>query len=98
MAKYIDKDKVHKRLTILEMKLIEEEGYYDRFTKGFGECMWHIANFPAETDVVEVVRCKDCDNMYFHKQDNGLITMRCCFHEIGVKENDFCNYGERQAE
>ena len=96
MAEYIDKDKVHKRLTILEMKLIEEEGYYDRFTKGFGECMWHIANFPAETDVVEVVRCKDCK----HRYEDAEWRMRCRkmrFFECD-DDNWFCPNGERKAD
>ena len=95
MAEYIDKDKVHKRLTILEMKLIEEEGYYDRFTKGFGECMWHIANFPAETDVVQVVRCKACKHYiagFCARDINGRTNM------FRMSENDYCSYGERKTD
>ena len=93
MTEYIGKDKVHKRLTLLEMKLIEEEGYYDRFTKGFGECMWHIANFPAETDVVQVVRCKACKHS---EKRNG--DRYCKYWFDTVDPLHYCSKGERKAD
>ena len=53
--------------------------------------------FKLDTDVVEVVRCKDC--IYYESN--------CCFNrqwdfesssEVPmVRENDFCSYGERRS-
>lgn len=92
MADYIKRKKLYD--TVLSFTgMFNDEGFWIS-----SQAVLNAIAFTEAADVVEVVRCKDCDNMYFHKQDNGLITMRCCFHEIGVKENDFCNYGERQAE
>ena len=49
-----------------------------------------IINLPT-TRVVDVVRCNDCK----HNQNN------CCMggthdHQILLKPNDFCSYGERR--
>lgn len=53
MAEYIDRDKLRELLLNIEKDLIKENGYYDIFTKGFGDCVWQVENFPA-ADVVEI--------------------------------------------
>lgn len=48
-------------------------------------CLEAIDDAPT-VDAVEVVRCKDCK----HRCENDD------FICIGVKNNDFCSYGERK--
>lgn len=43
-------------------------------------------------DAVEVVRCKDCKNLY--ADDSGKLHW-CDFHRMFVGLDDFCNYGKR---
>ena len=46
-------------------------------------------------DVVEVIRCKDCNNSYIDIEGNRI----CKIDEyIGtmVMDNDYCSYGERK--
>ena len=52
-----------------------------------------IAEQPA-TDVVEVVRCKDCEHY-----ETGKDYEPYCNHINGLdeaKDNDYCSYGERK--
>lgn len=43
-------------------------------------------------DVVEVVRSKDCK----HVMLSSIWAPQCCKHEMPVKEDDFCSFGERR--
>lgn len=57
-----------------------------------------IKELPAD-DVVEVVRCKDCehyfcDTTYCKKHKVGY----CAFDEILKDKNHFCSYGERKEQ
>lgn len=51
-----------------------------------------ISDIPA-ADVVEVVRCKDCKNLY--PDDTGKLHW-CDCHRMFVGLDDFCNYGKRK--
>lgn len=55
----------------------------------------NIQGLPT-TDVVEVVRCKDCTSWQRHTgmavSPNGF----CFYHEIQSNGYDFCSYGERK--
>ena len=44
-------------------------------------------------DVVEVVRCKDCE----HGQSYNMFGSRYCLkhNDVAVRDNDFCSQGER---
>lgn len=57
------------------------------------------ADYLLQHDVVPVVRCKDCEYMslWARKDKSGYYPF--C-HKIicGVKENDFCSYGERKED
>lgn len=46
------------------------------------------------SDVVEVVRCKDCE----HGQSYNMFGSRYCLkhNDVAVRDNDFCSYGERE--
>ena len=55
-----------------------------------------IEEIPA-ADVVEVVRCKDCE--YFLKTEvNGNGFLICSATDKEIFEDDFCSYGERRSE
>ena len=72
-----------------------KQGMRDKLTPtGFElECRY----FKNKSDVVEVVRCKDCKHFDAyegeeHKGDCGeLVGLESC-----VYEDDFCSYGERK--
>ncbi len=62
----------------------------------FDDAMSLMEDAPA-ADVVEVVRCKDCehyfcDTPYCKKHKVGY----CAFDEIVKDKNHFCSYGERK--
>lgn len=43
---------------------------------------------------VEIVRCKDCKHLY-HDADCGLA---CEYTQMGMREEDYCSYGESEDE
>ena len=49
-----------------------------------------IETVPA-ADVVNVVRCRDCDSA----ECSGVM-IYCLLHGCYMRDNDFCNYGERK--
>ena len=51
-----------------------------------------IAELPA-ADVVEVVRCKDCNKTKGQSLTGDKL---CCVHEIAVPDNYYCASGERR--
>lgn len=54
-----------------------------------------VRDMPA-ADVVEVVRCEDCQNW---KRNVGLTDSpngHCFEHDIDTNGRDFCSYGERK--
>lgn len=65
-------------------------------SSGAFEALYRLRLAPA-ADVVEVVRCKDCehyfcDTPYCKKHKVGY----CAFDEIVKDKNHFCSYGERK--
>lgn len=55
--------------------------------------------FKNAADVVEVVRCKDCKHRgWVQEPCHGKTVHYCKLTETGVKDNDFCSYGERRSE
>ena len=57
-----------------------------------------IRQAPTVEDVVQVVRCKDCEqwrrNVGIADSPNGY----CFYHDIEMNGYDFCSYGERRGE
>ena len=47
-------------------------------------------------DVVEVVRCKDCEHCEKRRTANCLTFFYCLRQECSIKDNDYCSYGERK--
>ena len=56
-----------------------------------------VFRMPA-ADVVEVVRCKDCD---WYREDGGICVNAKCsksYYGCRVREQHFCSYGERRSD
>lgn len=61
----------------------------------------HGIGFCEKSDMVEVVRCKDCRHfvpiiLNGKVQERGYCTLGCDW--VNRKETDFCNYGERKSD
>ncbi len=91
MARYIDVD------------VLEKEGWYmarvynDSLTSQTYETK-KIKEFPT-ADVVEVVRCRDCE--MFKLQDLSYPkhnTKWCVINGFNPQGGDYCSYGERKSE
>ena len=63
----------------------------------------HLYDIPT-ADVVEVVRCKDCNYYEMPDEDDALGVCKCgyiaisCSGEIYPRPTDYCSYGERRCE
>ena len=67
---------------------IEERGEY------LYECLKKpCKDFKNKADFVEVVRCKDCEHYEADIICEGV--GYCNEHQKGMRENNFCSYGER---
>ncbi len=79
-------------------KMLPPRVPYDRYGKGFNDCLDQINDLFDEIDLVEVVRCKDC--VHFGCGDaipsQWGIWEKCDFHRRMLCENDFCSYGKRR--
>lgn len=83
MAEYIERE-----------ALIAE---YDRVHKGpAGGARKLMVEAPA-ADVVEVVRCKDCEHYKAYSDPLEGFYGQCLVRECDIGENDFCSYGIRKA-
>lgn len=95
MAEYKRADEIVKNMT---KKF--DKNYGDTTIKGirdvFNMCV-NCVNQTPTADVVEVVRCKDCE--YWHSPTND--DMHYCKLRFGlqgiVAESDFCSYGKRRS-
>jgi hypothetical protein len=91
MARYIDADVLHIKMEDLyehhiEMKNFSADG-------AVADCLDLLEDTPT-ADVVEVVRCKDCEHSYFIKSCSKYE----CRKDGGVLKysTDFCSYGKRR--
>ena len=95
MSRYIDVDKFAEK--ICNFQQIDEDAA--------NAMIWLLRTFPT-ADVVEVVRCKDCQ-WWSDRGFDPILNRRdgCCDRPLGeyyecdcdfvTTENDFCSYGER---
>lgn len=54
-----------------------------------------IKDVPS-ADVVEVVRCKDCEHCEKRRTANYQPFFYCLMQECSIKDDDYCSYGERK--
>ena len=73
-----------------------KEAYYPA-----GNVFDAVESAPA-ADVVEVVRCKDCEHFVKYKcKNDACYSFTICRrggYMVDVEENDFCSYGERKKQ
>lgn len=86
MTEYITKEQAKKAFMAKTFDTFLNERYAE-----LSEIRDCIDDIPA-ADVVEVVRCKDCKNLY--PDDTGKLHW-CDCHRMFVGLDDFCNYGKR---
>lgn len=99
MSEYIKREDV---IDLLEQVLNAEEFFDTDNAKAQSDlALWfeeRILELPS-TDVVEVVRCKDCKHHeeLLNNNDGNVI---CWVHDIDVivDRNGYCNYGERKEQ
>ena len=100
MAEYIEREALAEflkgEIQQCEAELAKSNGEDDRYEQAVESRMiglvdaWRKVTNTATADVVEVVRCKDC-------QHSDLINCErwCTFHDAIMDDNDFCSYGAK---
>lgn len=90
MSKYVDTDKLLDLINAHHYKLADKNNSmdYGMFTVGIKQA---IDEIPTD-DVVEVVRCKDCQ--YFRPYEEvENFDGECIAHEIETDKTEFCSIG-----
>ena len=83
MAKeYIEREAVKKHLG-------------DVHFQGYGYAIMAVMEVPA-ADVVEVVRCKECEAWQENPWSKGEMVCTCWADWLPTEPDDFCSYGERR--
>ena len=85
MVEYVDKEEL---LRCLEKKIKASNEY--RMAVVDTDFIDLVNDATVIEDVVEVVRCKDCE----HRNPNGY---KCLRDNLWHDNDDFCSYGERKA-
>lgn len=77
-------------------KMLPPRVPYDRYGKGFNDCLDQINDLFDEIDLVEVVRCKDC--LYWQDNNGGYPHEDCRWGKDETPDaDDFCSYGKRKG-
>lgn len=79
---YVDVDKFAEK--ICDFQAIDEDAA--------NKMIWLLRTFPT-ADVVEVVRCKDCDFRVLTQ--NGFM---CRINAAVTSDNGYCHYGKRKVQ
>lgn len=102
MRDYVDKEEARNEIVSLmkEMKLtVGDTTVWQDFIISPTEAV-HALRWMPSADVVEVVRCKECE----HYKDSATGNRKACFRKdvdgfpvcYDFEPNDFCPYGERK--
>lgn len=104
MAKYISADELITNFDTMKNPDSEfaTDDYIDGFSDGVSAAIKELKTM-STTDVVEVVRCKDCKyaHYWYGNDDLGNTKYLCHYIEYDnfypdVFADDFCSYGERK--
>ena len=88
MAEYIEREALLEKAEEIEW-WNETTGFYDHIRIVHA---YDVEDAPA-ADVVEVVRCKDCQ----HARQTVYGNYHCLVdHRLAHEETDYCSYGERK--
>ena len=98
MAEYIDRDELLKELCTVSAPTPSESWIVEK-------CIEKVNEQP-DADVVEVVRCKDCERAEMYNfYDEDVPRLACVEKKNGevcfatkVEPNHFCSYGERKEQ
>lgn len=93
MSKYIDKTTMKQYIRNFRKGSISDNRRFDPVDDCTLLC--DVVNFAPAADVVEVVRCKDCNHYiagFCARDINGRTNM------FRMSENDYCSYGERKTD
>lgn len=99
MAEYIERSKaINEIRDTYEYEYPTASGVFDEFVKML---VPRILNNLPTADVVEVVRCKDCEHKKeipnCQKELYSSSCVACSYHSGLIMDgNDFCSYGERK--
>ena len=81
-SEYINKDNL--------VELFLDKFYGDGLYKlDFSDVIRHINSFPADTDVIKVVRCEHCSKSKYITSTNRY----CRVHAKSVHNDDYCSFG-----
>lgn len=92
MAEYLEKSKIKQYIKDFCKGLISDDRQFDPVDDAILLCQ--MIDFAPAADVVEVVRCKDCNHYiagFCTRDINGRTNM------FRMSENDYCSYGERKG-
>ena len=92
MSRYIDADKLIKKMERRYEEMRLKYGEYDQFNMGFAEGMVAIDNEPA-LDVIPVRRCKDCLHAKYNDYEG---VYECGKLRFFVNGEFYCFYGIRR--
>ena len=98
MAEYIEREALLNRIKTLqetESATVGKKQFADGYFLGLDEAEIIAMQAPA-ADVVEVVRCKDCQ--YYEPFATGCDEMVCGLDDLFRNPVDFCSNGERRSE
>ena len=104
LSEYIQRGELLKRIDelvyIIDVPTEHNIGKRNGWIEGRGDAALVIITTPP-ADVVEVVRCKDCDCAQMSCDEFGSLSLACglwsCVESIYptfVDDNGFCNYGK----
>jgi len=94
-GEYIDRRAIADKLSHCINRLRKQHGPFDRYADGFDTAVDIVLKAPTATDVVEVVRCKDCS--WFIAREEGAGDCDMIFGFTGpVSENGYCYCGKRK--
>lgn len=99
MAEYISADELIANFDTMKNPDSEfaTDDYIDGFSDGVSAAIKELKTM-STTDVVEVVRCKDCQyaHCYYGNDDLGNTAYICDMFDTKVYFNDFCSRGEKR--
>ena len=93
MAEYIDREKAFEVITDFAGMATTKSAY-----SAFWKSAKALKKLPT-ADVVEVVRCKDCEYLLKDlSEKQAHLCMRNPFCRKNVKIDDFCSFGKKEGE
>ncbi len=78
----------------LIQELNESAEAIEEYEGSYGYMFDAIADMVKDSDLVEVIRCKDCK--YFHDYGDGV--KNCWGDGGGMKDDDYCSQAKRKDE